>query len=51
MAVKREQMDRILPKVEIGIVAADEAVYKIKDNLHLKHTVKKTKKKKKKKNN
>lgn len=44
MAVKREQMDRILPKVEIGIVAAYVAVYIIGDILHLRRTVKKAKK-------
>ena len=51
MAVKREQMDKILPKVEIGIVAAYVAVYIIGDILHLRRTVKKAKKSIEKKNN
>lgn len=50
MAVKREQMDKILPKVEVGIVAAYVAIYIIGDILHLKKTVKKAKKKIAKKN-
>lgn len=44
MAVKREQMDKILPKVEIGIVAAYVVAYIIGDILHLRRTVKKAKK-------
>lgn len=44
-------MDKILPKVEVGIVAAYVAVYIIGDILHLKNTVKKAKKKIAKKNN
>ena len=51
MAVKREQMDKILPKVEIGIVAAYVAAYIIGDILHMRHTVKMAKKSIGKKNN
>lgn len=44
MAVKREQMDKILPKIEAGIVVAYVVTYIVGDILHLKHTVKKAKK-------
>ena len=51
MAVKREQMDKILPRVEIGIVEAYVVAYVIGDILHLRRTVKKAKKTIGKKNN
>lgn len=44
MAVKREEMDKIVPKIQFGIMAGYVALWLISDICHLRKNVKQLKK-------